>query len=108
MRNLSYKSIIAWKWSKDYFRKANYTLKVDDDTVVNKFAFLNFVDYLLTKHRFLSNDHFCNVLHKRPVERYFFNKQYVTCEEYSKKYFNDYCNEAANLLTSDTVVAKTR
>lgn len=93
----------AWKWINTNCQNTRYVLKVDDDTVINTFALMDFVDYLKKYHADLKNSYFCNILHRLPVERYIFSKYFTTCDEYPKKYFRDFCHGSANFITSDLI-----
>lgn len=103
LRNLSYKSVTAWKWIKNHCSRTNYILKVDDDTMPNMFLVTEFVNYLRENHNSLKNQYFCEILKKAYVDRSSSGKYSISCEDYDKKYYEPYCCGVANLITSDLI-----
>jgi hypothetical protein len=98
-RNLSYKSLIAWKWLTLYSNnclKAYLILKIDDDVVLNTFRLVKFL------HSSSDNTFFCNfdpnptVVCRDKVNCGPLN--YVTYDEYNKKlydlkdYYSTFCS----------------
>ena len=104
LRNLSFKSVMAWQWINNNCRYADYILKVDDDTLVNTFSFMNFINSIKKNNKNLNNTYFCEILKKEPVERHPLGKYFTTCEEYWEgDYFKEYCCGVANIITPDLI-----
>ena len=103
LKNLSFKSVMAWQWINTNCKNADYILKVDDDTVVDTFTFTNFINELFKTNRSLKNTYFCEILKGLTVERKFFAKYYIECEEYGEDYYKDFCNGVANIITPDLI-----
>jgi len=105
LRNLSIKSITAWKWITSHCKQTRYVLKLDDDTIPNMIYVLNFIKYLNENHFNLRNSYFCEVLKNVSPDRNFnrMGKYATSCEEYDRLYFKDYCCGQANIITSDLI-----
>jgi hypothetical protein len=68
-RNLSYKSLIAWKWIKDKCNHASYILKLDDDVFLNIFKLKQILNNNNNIFKSTSNSFICNV-HPRLDKHY--------------------------------------
>ena len=81
LRNLSFKSVTAWKWISNHCQNSGkYILKIDDDTVPNIYGILDLVSYLKKSYPHIPHSYFCEILKKPYVDR-----DPVTC--YKKKFF---------------------
>lgn len=58
-KNLTYKSLIAWKWISTYCSQAKYVIKLDDDLFLNNF---NLINYLQSTNEIEIKTFYCNVL----------------------------------------------
>ena len=98
-RNLSFKSITAWKWISMYCQNANFVLKIDDDVVAQTFNLKKFLNEIQQKN-FMKTFH-CYAWHNAEVIRDPSSKFYVSLSEYSKKTFDTYCSGIAYIMTND-------
>jgi len=113
-RNLSYKSLIAWKWIiSSECSQAKYIVKMDDDLVLNTF---NLIRFLNDEIKFFPNVNFsiplkstffCEVITMFPI-RDVRSKYYVTDKEYNRQlygidHYSNYCNGPSILMTSDLI-----
>lgn len=114
-RNLSYKSLIAWKWILYHSQNcldASFILKIDDDVVLNTHSLLNFINSNTSIKRSIYS-FFCNYNpEKTPVCR---NKTtcnpliYTSFEEYNENlygindYYSSFCSGTAFLMTPDLI-----
>ena len=98
-RNLSYKSVTAWKWISEYCQSAKFVLKIDDDVVPNTFNLNKFLP------RINNNDKkktvHCFPWYNAVVVRDKTSKFYVSLEEYNKTNFDTYCSGVAYIMTND-------
>ena len=116
-RNLSFKSLIAWKYimSSDCYR-AKYILKIDDDIVLNSYNLIRFLDEENDQSEFYSgvdfyifrNSFLCEFKSRERPKKNPNSKWYVTFEEYNKNlyginYYWPFCNGLAYLFTVDLV-----
>ena len=103
LRNLSFKSVMAWQWINQECKNADYILKIDDDTVLVTFNFMNFIDSLKANQKNLTNTYFCELLEKKKPIRLLDDKYFIKCEEYAEEYFKDFCCGVANIITPDLI-----
>ncbi len=112
-RNLSYKSLIAWKWIIRHCSNSKFIIKIDDDVVLNTFNLIRFINdesYLFPKLNVLNlkNTFLCKCEKHAPVERNSSSKMYVKKEEYSQKIYGmnqypQYCAGMGIIMTSDLI-----
>ena len=100
-RNLTYKGIMALKWSSEYCSNVKYILKVDDDIIVNIFLFWWHLKKL-DEHKMLAKKTIlCNVWTKMKVIRDEKSKWYLSKDDFKPNYFGNYCSGSAFLLTNE-------
>ena len=58
--NLTYKTVFGLHWVYSYCRKAHYVLKIDDDTILNVYKLLYFLQDLHKQHRGTKHFLYCN------------------------------------------------
>lgn len=99
-KNLTYKGIMALKWTSKYCKNANYILKIDDDILVNPFVLYK---HLKTMDRLArpKNSIICHKFTHMKVQRSPKNKWFVSKDEYKGNYFSKYCSGSAFILTND-------
>jgi len=116
-KNLSYKSLLAWKWIAEKCSNAKYILKIDDDVVLNTFNLMKFLNhekkfvFSLSNFENLKNTFICRVVPGGNVcrEKNTCGKTYVSEEEYNEKLYGlankygKYCYGVAILMTPDLV-----
>ncbi len=114
-RNLSYKSLIAWKWIKDNCNQASYVFKLDDDILLNTVRLKNILNnYNIFKST--SNSLICNLYPASYVIRDLkspYSKWFVTQNEYNSNLYknlslgNDayppYCHGVGIVMTPDII-----
>ena len=113
-RNLSYKSLIAWKWIlSSECSKAKYTIKIDDDLVLNTFNLIRFISNETKFYpdvnfaRPVRRTFFCEIFSMRPIKD-IHSKWYVTDREYNKElyginHYSDYCHGPSLVMTTDLI-----
>ena len=103
VRNLSFKSVMAWQWISQECTNADYILKIDDDTVLNTFNFMKYIDSIKINYKNLKNTYFCEVLRQVKPDRRYLGQYFTTCEEYKEEYYKDFCCGVANIITPDLI-----
>ena len=102
-RNLTQKSLSAWKWILENCSSAKYIVKIDDDFVLNS---LHFMEYLR------SNDQseitfYCDVVYDGKPRKDKSDKWYVSDDEYEKVYnltsYPTFCLGPAYIMTADLI-----
>ena len=95
-RNLTFKSVITWKWISDNCNHAKHIIKVDDDTLPNIFGIRRFLQDKVEKDPNQRLTFYCQTWFQMVVQRHG-TKWLVTDEEYdkSKKFYDPYCNGIA-------------
>ena len=101
-KNLTYKTLMGFKWIVTYCPTAKYVLKTDDDMYIN---IPNFMDYLKTSGTELENQvgGSCEKI-ASPI-RNVGSKWYASKESYKEKRFPGYCS-GTGYITSINVVNK--
>ena len=88
--NLTLKTIMSFKWVSKYCSNSVYSVKIDDDVVVN---FNLVTNYLNSKrhNRVSKNEISCLIVDKAGVNRNTSSKHYASIEEYSEEFYPSYC-----------------
>lgn len=102
-RNLTYKGIMALKWTSRYCPNAKYVLKSDDDIFVNIFNVVNHLQSLDRLETPLNRTIICMVWSRMRVVRNPRSKWYVPRSEFWPDYFPQYCSGSAFMLTGDMI-----
>jgi hypothetical protein len=110
-RNLTYKSLIAWKWITNYCTNAKYIIKIDDDLALNSKNLIEFFQINNETVNKKSNSFFCHVCLKGEPHRNPKSKWHASYEEYNGKlYGKDYqnlyptfCYGPAYIMTPDLI-----
>ena len=102
--NLTIKGIAALKWIDRYCNEAKFVLKSDDDTFVNTFNYIAYINRV-TRYfdQYQTNTIFCAVWHRMTVLRR--GKWKVNYEDYSGKSYPSYCSGCAFTMTMDVARA---
>ncbi|XP_066595576.1 beta-1,3-galactosyltransferase 5 isoform X2 [Prorops nasuta] len=102
-RNMTYKHVMALKWTTYHCPNAKYILKLDDDVFVHVSAMVEFLTHDLT---LLRNQRLilCDVSLSSPVKRTWRSKWRVSYLEYPGRYYPAYCLGWAILYTPDSVL----
>ena len=111
-RNLSYKSLIAWKWIKNNCNQASFVLKLDDDILLNTFKLKNILNTNFFDDS-ISNSFVCRAFYRAGVIRSENSKWYANYSEYNLNLYNNvtksdseyptYCVGVAVILTTDII-----
>ncbi len=111
-RNLSYKSLVAWKWIKNNCDQASFVLKLDDDILLNTFKLKNILDTNFF-HDSMSNSFICRTFYRAGVIRSENSKWFANYSEYNLNLYNNvtksdseyptYCVGVAVILTTDII-----
>ena len=100
--NLTTKTIMGFRWVSTYCSNAKYTLKVDDDVVVNINRLLKFLDRISTKQSYQMNTIFGRFFENgAPVVRVNTSKFYLSKNEHPEDFFVPYCDGPSYMLTTD-------
>jgi hypothetical protein len=100
--NLTTKTIMGFRWVSTYCSNAKYTLKVDDDVVVNINRLLKFLNDISSNDNFQTNRIMCSYYkHGAPVVRVNTSKFYLSKEEHPQDFFVPYCDGPSYMLTTD-------
>jgi hypothetical protein len=97
---LTFKVLSTFKWMITYCSGAAYALRINDDVVLNTFAFNSFLKRVKRNE---TNTAYGNILYNSIVYRDFGNKFYVSFEQFDKPYFYPYPEGSAYVLTNDLV-----
>jgi beta-1,3-galactosyltransferase 1 len=99
-RNLTYKSIMTWRWIKHNCMHARYFVKIDDDLFANTPAL---IAYLHNPTRFNPPrpSFSCLVWINMDVLRDPQNKYFMSVKEWPEKYYLPYCSGMAFVMTSE-------
>uniref|UniRef100_A0A1B0CLE8 Hexosyltransferase n=1 Tax=Lutzomyia longipalpis TaxID=7200 RepID=A0A1B0CLE8_LUTLO len=96
-RNLSYKHVMAMKWTSEFCPEAKFIFKSDDDIFVNTPLLSQFVQTLGGIPNFI----LCAMSWKPPVVRDATSKWYVSPEEYPNATYPVYCPGCGVLMSTD-------
>ena len=99
--NLTTKTIMGFRWVSTYCSNARYTLKIDDDVVVNLKSFLGYLNRISKDQNYQTNKMMCRYSARQAPIRNSKSKYYISVKEFSKKVFDPFCLGPAYLLTSD-------
>jgi beta-1,3-galactosyltransferase 1 len=100
-RNLTLKALMAFKWIKDYCSNVNYIVKLDEDTLMNTFALLEYIEELETRDFEREKMIMCYVWRKIEANLNNESKLLVLYDEVKKDAHLDYCVGAAYIFTSN-------
>jgi len=101
-RNLTYKHVMALKWTLYYCPCARYLLKTDDDTFVNAPYLLEILNYRLSPLG-ARNLLMCQLTTSGIVKRSYRSKWRVTYSEYPNHWYPIYCNGWAIVYSPDVI-----
>ncbi|XP_030758174.1 beta-1,3-galactosyltransferase 5-like [Sitophilus oryzae] len=101
-RNLTYKTMSAFKYMLYHCKKASYVLKIDDDDFVNMPLLLNFLKNDLSVSG-TDNLFICNHLTGYRVNRNVSSKWYVSEMDLSDDFYPSYCAGWYVLLSPDVL-----
>ena len=104
-RNLTYKSLTAWKWISSYCSNAKYIVKIDDDLALNSRSLIN---YFKNNNRSYKKTFFCDFLTDGMPHRDKSSKWYVKDQEYNYRLYRldrypTFCLGPSYTFTSDLV-----
>lgn len=100
--NLTAKIIMSYKWISKYCSNAQFTLRLNDDVVVNTIPLLKFLENYKKMNPNALRNKVMGVCHHQPaVSRNRKNKFYVSKEQLSQDFYDDYCEGSAYILTTD-------
>ena len=103
-KNLTLKTLAGLKWVSTYCSNARFTLKIDDDVVVNPIMLLDFLAELNSTHFHdlnLKNSFFCKKISTALAERNKSSKFFLSREAYAPDYFPAYCDGPAYVFSTD-------
>ena len=99
-RNMTYKSMMGYKWILEYCSNADFLLRVDDDMFVDIFQV---IDYISSKLDAESDSFYCYIMRDRSPERGNDSKWSVTKTEYEPDVYPSYCLGAGYLANIGVV-----
>lgn len=108
-RNLSYKSLTAWKWISFHCSNAKYLIKVDDDVILNTFVLMSFLkdsQTLLKKNSHFLSSFMCKYWVNAYPNRNEKSKFFVKPEEYNENLYGmtsypAYCAGMGFIMSTD-------
>ncbi|XP_023015847.1 beta-1,3-galactosyltransferase 5 [Leptinotarsa decemlineata] len=103
-RNITYKHVMAFKYSIYHCPQAKYILKTDDDVFVNMPTMMNFLKYDLSPYG-AENVLFCTPRRNSKVLRSYRSKWRVSFAEYPDRIYPTYCPGWTLLYSPDVVFA---
>jgi hypothetical protein len=101
--NLTLKTIMGFKWVASYCQNAKYTLKVDDDVVVNVRYLTRYLKELFERDAHTKNSMLCIYNVNASVVRNSSSKFYLSESEYSRSVFHPYCDGPAYIISTDLI-----
>ncbi len=101
-KNLTHKHIMGLKWIKDSCSHAQFIVKVDDDTFINIFKLVDYLDMKYSQKP-MENTLYCSVFRNQGPRRDKEDKWYVSVEEYSPDKYPPYCEGFAYIMSPDLV-----
>ena len=101
--NLTLKTIMGFKWVASYCQNAKYTLKVDDDVVVNVRYLTRYLKYLFERDTHTKNSILCIYNVNARVVRNSSSKFYLSESEYSSSVLHPYCDGPAYIISTDLI-----
>ena len=101
--NLTIKTIMGFKWVSSFCQNAKYTLKVDDDVVVNVKYLTNYLKNLFDRDLHSKSSLLCMYHVNAPVCRDSASKFYLSRNEFSSDVFHPYCDGPAYIISTDLV-----
>ena len=113
-RNLTYKSLTAWKWITRHCSSARLIVKIDDDLALNSRNLINYFqtdNKSVTTTKMTSNSFYCNVCVKGAPHRHSTSKWRATYDEYNEKLYGKgfqnmyptFCYGPAYIMTPDLI-----
>lgn len=100
-RNLTFKGIAALRWISSYCNNSVYTLKTDDDILVNIFKLHKHLNEVVQQQIGHKDLLLCNQWLRMAVLRDKNSKWYIPKEEFAPDYFPPYCSGSAFVLSTD-------
>ncbi|VDI05263.1 beta-1,3-galactosyltransferase 1 [Mytilus galloprovincialis] len=100
-KNLTYKGIAALKWISNYCNNTVFTLKTDDDILVNIFKLVKHLKEIVEFQLGHKNLILCNQWLRMAVLRDKNSKWYIPKEDFTPDYFPPYCSGSAFVLSTD-------
>jgi len=101
--NLTIKTIMGFKWVTRYCQNAKYTLKVDDDVVVNVRYLTGYLKESFDRNLHTKNSILCMYHVNAPVCRDPTSKFYLSENEFRSNIFHPYCDGPAYIISNDLV-----
>uniref|UniRef100_A0A182M3G7 Hexosyltransferase n=1 Tax=Anopheles culicifacies TaxID=139723 RepID=A0A182M3G7_9DIPT len=98
-RNMTYKHVMALKWSVYHCPGAHYVLKTDDDVFINTPVLYNALAWVVPQRNLL----LCQLVPKLSAKRTHRSKWYVSWREYPLRYYPPYCPGYSILYSPDVV-----
>lgn len=96
-KNLTYKGIMALKWTATYCERAKFVLKADDDILVNTYTMIRHLENLEKHMKSIKNTLFCLLWRSMPVLRDSDSKWYVSKDEFPMDEFPPYCSGSGEI-----------
>ena len=101
--NLTTKTIMGFRWVSNYCQNAKYTLKVDDDVVVNIPFLISYLDELVKNDTHQYNSIICRYYAKAPVDRDVDSKFFMSEAEFKDEFYHPYCDGPAYIINTELV-----
>ena len=103
--NLTYKTVLGLYWVNNFCLKANYVVKIDDDTILNVYKLIYFLHELDKSGRSTSTLMYCKIAAYSLPDRIESSKFYVSYTEYPYAFYPLYCAGPGYLFSNDVAIA---
>jgi hypothetical protein len=104
-KNISFKSLVSWRWVKYNCMNVKYLVKMDDDVFLNTPILLDHIRSEFEKKPPVPYSFFCSIWSGSVAIRDRINKFYVSEEEWPQPAYPYYCSGVAYLFTYQLMVA---
>lgn len=98
-KNISFKSILAWKWMSENCQNARIFIKANPNVMVNFESIKNF----LIKNKFLEKSIFCRTVSGQKVDRAKSSLYYMSYSDFSKDFYPKYCQNQGAIISKDLI-----
>ena len=99
-QNLTIKVMMSFKWISKYCNNSDFTLKIDDDVILNAFELLEYLNKFKVDGKLVSNSLMGYVNYYPIPIRNSSSKWYVALKDFNGEYYEDYCDGPAYVLST--------
>lgn len=100
--NLTLKVMMSFKWISEYCSNSHFTLRINDDVLLNSYALLNYLNsYLQKNNERAVNTMFGKIQSKMGPQRNPESKWHVSVKDFEGEIYDDFCSGIAYILSTD-------